>query len=247
MKTKKAGTVYIGTSNIVIPGNKQSFPEAFRDKSRLHYYASLFNTVEINSSFYKVPMPSTFEKWTAEVPAGFKFSIKLWKAITHVKELDCLDEDIDKFLMAMDRSGKHKGPLLIQFPGKISIDFYNKVEHILQRIFLHNNKMEMAVEFRHPGWYVGETMELLDEFNASLVLHDIPKSKNLQLNKKATFVYLRFHGTAGDYRGSYTTKELKYYAALIKKWAAQGKNVYAYFNNTMGAAYDNACSLQGMV
>lgn len=244
MKTKKAGIVYIGTSNIVVPGNKQSFPPAFKDKSRLHYYASLFNTVEINSSFYKVPMPATFEKWAADVPPGFKFSIKLWRNITHAKDLGFILSDIDSFLTAADKAGKQKGPLLIQFPGKITIDHYNKVAAILERVDVHSSDCKMAVEFRHTSWYINETMELLDEYKASLILHDMPKSKNMQLNKKAKFVYLRFHGVAGDYRGSYSDAALKHYARLIKTWAAQGKEVYAYFNNTIGAAFENARSLQ---
>ena len=87
MMKKTAGIVRIGTSNIVVPGNRQSFPPGFRDKSRLHYYASLFNTVELNSTFYKVPMASTFNKWSLDVPENFQFTIKLWRDITHVKNL----------------------------------------------------------------------------------------------------------------------------------------------------------------
>ena len=245
MASTKKGIIYIGTSNVVIPGNKGSFPESFKDKSRLNYYSSLFNTVELNSPFYKVPLPSTFEKWADDVPANFKFSIKLWKEITHVKQLDFKPGDVIKFLSAVDRSGDKKGPLLLQFPGKINFDFYSKVAEILGEIKYHqtNNKWQVAVEFRNPDWYVAETMELLDEFDASLVLHDIPKSRNSQLNKNAGFVYLRFHGTNGDYRGTYSDKELQQYARNIKLWAKQGKDVYAYFNNTIGSAFENARTL----
>jgi len=243
----KKGNIFIGTSNIVIPGNKQSFPEAFKDKSRLNYYASIFNTVEINSSFYKVPLPSTFEKWSNDVSLGFKFSTKLWKNITHVKELNYEARDIDRFLSAAEKAGNTRGPLLLQFPGKIGIDYYHKVENILEQINAFDQKWPMAVEFRNTDWYVNETMELLDEYHASLVLHDIPKSRNAQLNKKAKMVYMRFHGIAGDYRGSYDATELKKYAALIRQWAGKGKDVYAYFNNTIGAAYENARLLQELV
>ena len=80
------GILRIGTSGIVVPGNKLSFPAAFQHKSRLNYYSSLFNTLEINSTFYKVPMQSTFEKWSLDVPEQFQFTIKLWREITHVKK-----------------------------------------------------------------------------------------------------------------------------------------------------------------
>lgn len=249
MAKKSTGIIKIGTSNIVIPGNKQSFPEAFKNKSRLHYYASLFNTVEINSSFYKVPMPSTFEKWAADVPAGFEFSIKLWREITHAKALNFSAADIDHFLAAANGAGKRKGPLLVQFPGKINIEYYSQVEAILQQIrsYTSGNKWRIAVEFRHPDWYVSETMELLDEYDASLVLHDMPKSKNMQLNKKADFAYWRFHGTRGDYKGGYSDEELSDHAKKIKAWVKEGKDVYVYFNNTIGDAFENAMTLKKML
>lgn len=247
MAAKKKGSIYIGTSNIVIPGNKQSFPEAYRNKSRLHYYASIFNSVEINSSFYKVPQPATFEKWAEDVPVDFKFAIKLWRNITHVKNLDYNKEDIRHFLSAAAMAGKNLGPLLLQFPGSITFDYYNKVAAIIEAVRQDKNNWQIAVEFRHPGWYVGETMELLDEFNASLVLHDMPKSKNREINKNAPFVFTRFHGVAGDYRGSYSEQSLKEYSIHIKKWAAAGKDVYAFFNNTIGAAFDNALQLRKLL
>ena len=66
MKTHTSNIICIGTSNIVVPGTKQTFPEEFKHRSRLYYYSSLFNSLEVNSSFYKVPMPSTFEKWSGD-------------------------------------------------------------------------------------------------------------------------------------------------------------------------------------
>lgn len=83
MTKKKRGELRIGTSNVVLPFNKSKFPEEFKQKTRLGYYASLFNTVELNSTFYKLPMARTFGKWASEVPEDFRFSIKLWKEITH--------------------------------------------------------------------------------------------------------------------------------------------------------------------
>ena len=248
MATKNKGKIFIGTSNVVIPGNKQSFPDPFKVKSRLNYYASLFNSVEINSSFYKVPLPATFEKWSNDVPEEFKFSIKFWKEITHVKELKFRSADIDKFLNASDKAGKNKGPVLLQFPGKINIGYYNQVESILENIRSHKTtgKWRIAVEFRNADWYTRETMELLDEYKASLVLHDMPKSRNMELNNKAPFVYLRFHGAKGDYRGTYSNKELEQYAEKIKGWIKSGKEVFVYFNNTMGNAYENAMTLKAM-
>ena len=248
MKKKKA-ICYVGTSNIVVPGNQTTYPPEFQGKSRLNYYSSFFNSLEINSSFYKVPMPSTFEKWSLDVRDDFQFTVKLWKEITHVKELKADLDQINNFLNAANKLGKKKGCLLIQFPGKITLDYFTGVEEILSRVHQHDpeNPWRIAVEFRHSGWYVGETFEMMDEYNASLVLHDIPKGRNEALNKNAAFVFIRFHGPTGNYRGSYSDEALKEYAGKIKVWLKEGKDVYAYFNNTIGNAFENARSLQRLL
>src|SRR5436189_2941165 len=128
--TPAKGIFRTGTSNIVVPGNKQSYPAVFQGKSRLNYYSSFFNSLEVNSSFYKVPKPATFEKWSHDVPEDFKFTVKLWKEITHVKELKTNLASIEMFLNAADRLGNKKACLLVQFPGKITVEYYNQVENI---------------------------------------------------------------------------------------------------------------------
>jgi uncharacterized protein YecE (DUF72 family) len=248
MKKQQQGILSIGTSNIVVPGNKQSFPEEYRQKSRLNFYSSLFNSVEVNSSFYKVPMRSTFEKWAADVPEDFKFSVKLSKDITHIKDLEFDTNKIDSFLNAANGIVTKKGCLLVQFPGKINFDYYNKVEQILERLQQQDshNSWHKAIEFRNPTWYVNETHELLDEYNASLILHDMPKSKNTELNKGSAIVYLRYHGPKGNYRESYSDSFLKEQFNQIQQWLKAGKDVYAYFNNTIGDALQNALTLKKM-
>ena len=243
------GILRIGTSGIAIPGTKLTFPFEFQSKSRLHYYSSIFNTIEINSSFYKVPMHATFEKWRQDVPEDFQFTIKLWREITHVKELKFNPGNIDMFLKAADHTGNKKGCMLVQFPGKISLEYYNELEAILQRLTECNNeiKWRYAIEFRSPTWYVSETFELLDEYGASMVLHDKAKAKNTVPNKGASFIYTRFHGPDGDYRGSYSDKHLHEQSEKIGEWLRSGKDVYAYFNNTMGDAFENAVNLKEMV
>lgn len=245
----KKGNSWTGTSNVVVPGNKTTFPEAFRTKSRLNYYASIFNSVEINSSFYKTPLYKTYEKWAADVPDNFRFSIKLSKEVTHSKELKTGLSHVEKFMQTAHGLGEKKGCLLVQFPGKITLDYYNKVERILEEIQLHDPRKEWkkAVEFRHNSWYTGETEEMLNEFGAAMVLQDIPKSKITENRTKAGFVYLRFHGPKGDYRDSYSNEFLEEKAKEINQWIRQGKEVYAYFNNTIGNAYENAIYLQNAI
>src|SRR3954462_9251211 len=109
--------IYTGTSNIVLPvPNKQHFPLHYQTKSRLCYYASLFNSLEVNSTFYKIPMPSTIQRWADDVPSDFKFTFKLWKGITHNKELAFAYNDIDRFMQSINKTSDKRGCLLIQFP-----------------------------------------------------------------------------------------------------------------------------------
>lgn len=233
-----------GTSGLVLPvPNKQSFPPAYRDKSRLTYYSSLFNSIEINSSFYKVPKGSTVKKWTTEVPPHFTFTFKLWQEITHVKGLAFQPKDVLNFLTVIGEAGDQKGCLLVQFPPSLTIDSFSQVESLLSMI----TDWKVALEFRHSSWYISETFELADEYGASVVLHDIPKSRNTRLNNKAEFVYLRFHGPAGDYKGGYTQAQLEQYAVQIKAWMQEGKEVFVYFNNTIGDAIMNLMALNALI
>ena len=242
-KDTDRGTVWIGTSNIVVPGSKKDFPDEFQSTSRLTYYASLFNSLEINSSFYKVPRPQTFERWSSEVPDKFKFTVKLWKQVTHVKLLKFRSQDIDFFMKAANRlDNSKKGCLLVQFPPSITVDYLKKLETLLRRIDKNNpgRAWRTCIEFRHKSWYTADVYTLLSRFDAALVLHDMPASKISVTKAPVVFVNLRFHGIKGDYRGGYTPEQLQRYAGKIKRWIKQGKDVYAYFNNTIGDAFNNA-------
>ena len=246
MPAKMKGHVYIGTSNVVIPGNKKSFPLEFQSTSRLYYYSRLFNSVEINQSFYKLPLRKTYEKWAMEVGPDFKFSVKLSKEITHVKNLKSDLTLLEQFFETSKGIGIKKGCLLVQFPGKITLDYFSHVEQILRALQEYDQEGEWrkTVEFRHPSWYIGECWELLDEYSAGVVLQDHPKAKLSELKGKASFVYIRFHGPSGDYRDSYSSEYLHKWAKEIKDWIKSGKDVYVYFNNTIGNAFENARTLQ---
>ncbi len=234
--------LYCGTSNITLPGNKQSFPAQYHHKTRLHYYSTLFNSLEVNSSFYKVPMSRTFAKWAAEVHDDFQFTIKLWKGITHNKGLVFEEEDVMRFMDSAAFIGPKAGCLLVQLPKSTGSGNLPQLHRLLVAVRKHmrDQRWKIAVELRDPLWYNEETMKLLDDYDASLVQHDMPASKTSMLNKHASFVLLRFHGGKGDYRGSYPDEELRARALDVLNWLHEGREVYAYFNNTIGSAFDNA-------
>lgn len=250
MENNNKGTLYSGTSGLVLPvSNKQSFPPEFQEKSRLTYYASLFNSVEINSSFYKVPMEATVQKWSASVPDHFRFTFKLWKEITHVKGLAFNPKDVNHFMQVIANADNKKGCLLVQFPPSLKIVNIGQLEKLLIAIQDTNlgQNWKVALEFRDKSWYHEDLYDLLHLYNTGIVLHDKPSSASPLLEMETDFVYLRFHGPDGSYKGSYTNDFLYEYGQYIKDWQNEGKSVYVYFNNTMGDAIQNLMTLNSFI
>ncbi len=95
--------------------------------------------------------------------------------------------------------------------------------------------------------YIREMYELLAEFNAGVVIHDLPGKIAPSFESAVDSVYLRFHGPEKNYRGTYTDEFLMQYAKTIKSWMAKKKMVYVYFNNTLGGAMQNLITLNKML
>ena len=202
--TERQNLFFCGTSNVVLPvANKALFPVSHQDKTRLSYYGSLCNSVEINSTFYRLPMPRTVERWAGEVPDDFRFTFKLWREITHAKELIYDAYDVGRFMDIINRIGEKKGCLLVQFPASIRRSFFHKVRKLLDQLASNAiNGWKLAVEFRDTSWYDDTVYEMLEQYHASVVEHDMPKSATPLIDMTQRFHYLRFHGENGDYRGS---------------------------------------------
>ena len=235
------GKLFIGTSNVVLPVPRYAFPPEYQAMSRLGYYSTLFNSVEINSTFYKTPRGITLMRWTLETTKEFEFTLKLSRDITHKKPFVVNLPDIDNFLEVTQVMTAKQGCLLVQFPASITEDYFERVVAVLRRIRLRKRSdWKVAVEFRHDSWYADHVYRMLLSQKASLVLHDKRGSKTPALELPFRNMYLRFHGPQGDYRGTYSDEQLSVYALRVKKWLQQGKTVYAYFNNTMGTAFSDA-------
>jgi uncharacterized protein YecE (DUF72 family) len=249
-KRAQPGGFYCGTSNVVLPvPNKTYFPMEFRDKSRLAYYSSLFNTVEINSTFYKVPQKKTVVKWAEEVTDGFLFMFKLWRGISHAKELHYDKADIVRFVDVISGVGGKKGCLLIQFPASIKFSLLQRVHQLLKELFSVRGAAEwkVAIEFRDRSWYNDTVYELIEGLGMAIVAHDKPASRTPFIDMDTPFSYFRFHGEKGNYRGSYDQDVLIDHAHDVASRVRSGQTVFAYFNNTIGAAVANAMSLQELV
>jgi len=236
---------YAGLSGIQLPIPKYLYPSPFETATRLTYYSSLFNSIEINSSFYKLPRPATIEKWVGQVGNDFVFTFKLWKQVTHNPFLNFIPNDVQLFFDAIAPAHQKKGCVLIQFPPSCGIENKTQLKHLLRCINEVNiHSWNIAIEFRNQSWYEAEIFQLLEKSNAALVVHDIPRSATPLTDSDCDFVYIRFHGPTGNYRGSYPDTFLAEYAIYVKDWIGDNKKVYMYFNNTMGDAYHNLRKLQ---
>jgi uncharacterized protein YecE (DUF72 family) len=241
--------LFLGTSGLVLPvPNKLSYPDDFKDKSRLSYYAFLFNTIEINSSFYKVPMGKTVERWAGSVPGGFQFTFKLWKGITHNKRLAYDATDVARFMEVINNAGDKKGCLLVQFPASITADYAPQLKKLLHtlRSLDKNCQWKLSVEFRHQSWYTKAIYAWMHKLNMNIVAHDIAPVPP-QTDDAMDWVYMRFHGPEKGYRGSYSNERLETYAHEIRSFIERGKTVYAYFNNTLGQPIGNLRTLSSHI
>jgi uncharacterized protein YecE (DUF72 family) len=194
-----------------------------------------------------LPLGKTVAKWSGEVPGGFKFTFKIWQEISHKKELAFKTDDVRRFMEVVNNCDK-KGCLLLQFPPGLWVDVH-ALEHLLTTIQSYNqyHPWRIAVEFRNRSWYREDVYQLLDNFKAAMVIHDLSASATPMGHVEADFVYLRFHGPDSGYRGSYDDDFLSEYATYINEWQEAGKAVYVYFNNTVGAAVQNLMTLNKMV
>ncbi len=238
---------FSGTSGIVLPGSKETFPPEYQHKPRLEYYALLFNSIEINSSFYKLPLKRTVNKWADSVPGQFRFTFKLPRSVTHEKGKDIEPAEIKKFMEVINEVGSKAGCILVQFPPGARRNI-----HALEKILVHiaensHGQWTSAVEFRNMSWYDEPAYRLLEKYNASLVVHDIPGKSPPADEYESEITYLRFHGPGGRYRGSYEEDFLEEYAKYINGYLNEGRTVYAYFNNTMGEAFNNLVALNNFV
>ncbi len=249
MQSAKLKNFYSGTSGLILPIPKSQYPPEFQDKSRLTFYAESFNSVEINSSFYKIPQARTIEKWADSVPSSFRFTFKLWEGITHAKNLAFNPVDVNNFINAINYSGNKKGNILVQFPPSLTNKHLPELEHLL--ISIQNSDpfllWNIAIEFRNKIWYDENTFQLIEKYKATLVIHDIPASATPFNGYNSEIIYLRFHGPGGTYRGSYSDDFINEYSTYIQSWLQENKTVYVYFNNTMGGAYKNLMLLNKLV
>lgn len=243
----KDGKLHIGTSGWNYSDWKGLFyPEDVKSADWLSYYATQFDSTEVNSSFYHLPRATTIANWVLKVPAGFTFCVKVSRYITHIKRLKITDEDLAKFMAVFEPMKSQCGPVLIQLPPSLKFD----PESVRQFFTLLQsyNHYRFAIEPRHNTWLQPEAIALLKEHNIAWVISQSGAGFPYEELVTAPDVYVRLHGPKELYFSSYSDTELRMYADKIKRWLAEGHNVWVYFNNTgKGIAIGNAKQLMSYV
>jgi uncharacterized protein YecE (DUF72 family) len=217
------------------------YPRGLPPRRWLAHYATLFDTVEVNSTFYRLPSRDAVANWAAETPPGFRFAIKASRYLTHIKRLANLGQGVERFYERIEpliEAGK-LGPVLWQLPGNFRCD-RERLGAALEQLPAGRH----CIEFRHPSWFNDDVYGMLRHHGVALVIGDTPERPFQTHEMTADWTFLRFHqGTRGR-RGNYSATELEEWARRISAWRRRVE-VFAYFNNDWNAfAVRNALALK---
>jgi uncharacterized protein YecE (DUF72 family) len=193
----------------------------------LDYYSRHFDTVEINSTFYRLPSTNAVRSWSETTPAGFCFSVKVSRLITHFHRLvDCRPQ-LERFLERVRPLGEHLGPLLYQLPPDLERDL-ERLQRFLEWL---PGDLIHVFEFRNASWWHDEVFDLLRIHGMSFCAYDMGETET-PVVATGRDAYLRFHGPEGNPGRGYDEPELSRWLDRIRD--AGGQRVWVYFNNDVG-------------
>ncbi len=208
------------------------YPEGLPKSKWLVFYSEHFNTVEINNTFYRMPMEKAVRNWHDITPDAFMFSVKGYRYFTHLRKLiidDAFRDYLGQFMHIAGLLKEKTGPILWQFPGSFRSDSKRLEEfcRALSRDFDH------VFEFRHESWFIDPVYEILEKYGHSLCIVSAPGSIPRVVISTSPAVYLRFHGEGSWYRDNYTDEALEKWKKALDK--INPATLYAYFNNDVNA------------
>ncbi|MHB8793302.1 MAG: DUF72 domain-containing protein [Thermoleophilia bacterium] len=214
------------------------YPRDLRQKAWLEFYSKAFDTVEINSTFYRLPKPEYVDNWADSTPGGFLFAVKGSRYLTHLKRLGETGEPLDRFFDLLSRLGDKAGPVLWQLPPQMKRDD----DRLSAFVGSLPGGWRHTFEFRNPEWFCPEVYEILERAGMALCFGDHPERPQEPVQTTG-WSYLRFH--YGENDGSYSQAQLDEWAGYINGHLKEGVDVYAYFNNDAnGHALKNAETLR---
>jgi uncharacterized protein YecE (DUF72 family) len=228
VSTDRRLQVRIGCSGWNYASWKDEFYEGKPARLWLEHYARFFDTVEVNNTFYRLPLASSVAKWVEQTPPDFLFTVKASRYLTHIKRLTDMDQGVRRFYERIDplvRSQK-LGPVLWQLPASFRRND-DRLAHALERLPPGRH----CFEFRHASWFVEPVYELLRAHGAALVIGDRPEVKSFQAHVfTAPWTFVRFHYGSRGRRGNYSERELEEWARRFEAWR-RDVEILAYFNN----------------
>jgi uncharacterized protein YecE (DUF72 family) len=220
------------------------YPEGLAARDWLEAYTQHFDTVEVNSTFYRLASRDAVARWVEQTPERFVFALKASRYLTHIKRLTDLERGIERFYepIAPLIESRRLGPVLWQLPGNFKRDD-ERLAGALRALPAGRH----AFEFRHESWFADEVLDRLRRHNVALVIGDDPRRALPPGRPTADFVFIRFHHGRRGRGGNYSERELADWARRIRAWR-RGRDVYAYFNNDWKAyAPRNAQTLKRLL
>jgi uncharacterized protein YecE (DUF72 family) len=212
------------------------YPTGLPPAKWLEHYATLFDTVEVNNTFYRLPRVEAVARWVEQTPPDFLFAVKASRYLTHVRRLKDLEEGVQRFfdhIQPLARS-PNMGPVLWQLPGNFRRDD-ERLAQTLEALPAGRH----CFEFRHESWFAPEVYELLRRSGVALVIGDHPERPFQTHELTADWTFVRFHYGHRGRNGNYSQRELEEWAGRLEEWR-QDVEVFAYFNNDWeGYAVDN--------
>jgi uncharacterized protein YecE (DUF72 family) len=223
----------VGTSGWVYPSWRRTvYPDGTPQSEWLRHYATLFPTVEVNATFYRLASTATVAKWADTVPSRFRFVVKGSRYLTHIRRLDDVADGLQRFFASVDPLRDKLTAVLWQLPPTFPAD----VERLNRFLDALPRRPQPAFEFRHESWRTDEVVRLLDDRGAMTVAVSArdTKADHVVTGGRA---YVRFHGLLGGYAHDYTDAELAPWATFV----AAAPAALVYFNNdAYGLAAKNA-------
>jgi uncharacterized protein YecE (DUF72 family) len=207
-------------------------------------YAEVFDTVEVNATFYRLPSRDAVARWVEQTPEDFCFAVKASRYLTHIRRLRDMEQGVERFyerIEPMVEAGK-LGPVLWQLPENFRRD-----DDVLAEALRRLPAGRHCFEFRHQSWFARDVYELLRERGVALVIGDHPKRPFQTHERTADWTFVRFHHGHRGRRGNYSRTELEEWARRLRRWLRESE-VYAYFNNDwQGFAVENAKTLRRLL
>jgi uncharacterized protein YecE (DUF72 family) len=220
------------------------YPEGLGTGRWLSRYAEVFDTVEVNSTFYRLASRDAVARWVEQTPTGFLFAVKASRYLTHIKRLREVKQGVSRFYERIEplvESGK-LGPVLWQLPEN-----FRRNDETLAGALAQLPGGRHCFEFRHESWFTPDVYALLREHDVALVIGDHPERPFQTHEHTADWTFVRFHHGHRGRRGNYSRSELETWARRLRRWRRR-LEVYAYFNNDWeGFAVDNAKTLRRLL